>query len=205
MYRTYYRQIAALALRETIAFAKRRVVFAICTGIGIAIALAFYGATHLTIPALLTNLKVIVSCYVIMVVLYFVWAFIAAPVSLDHQLRTRLTAMQTAESIRGNQVASRQKFATLMEAGQNLHTELNNIRGEDFHAWDALLIDWQGYVRSALEEIGFPADYQEFMRAINEAEPLGGVINRAWKQENRRRKLNKQQQKLEEIAQRRLS
>jgi len=46
------------------------------------------------------------------------------------------------------------------------------------------------------------------MRATDEIEPVaivGDVKNLKWKQEVRRRKLQKQQQKLEEIVRRRLS
>jgi hypothetical protein len=204
MYRAYYKQVLARTFQETIGFAKRRVVFAFSIGLGMAIALAIFGATHLTATALLTNLKVIVSVYAVVVVLWFLWNFfVAAPAFLDNQLKTKLAAMETTENERVNKVADRRKLGLLMEEGQNLYKEVGNVRGEDFQAWDALLTGWDGFVRIALEEIGFPADYQEFMRAIDEAEPLGGVIkNLAWKQENRRRRLQKQQQKLAEIQRR---
>jgi hypothetical protein len=55
-----------------------------------------------------------------------------------------------------------------MEEGQNLYKEIGNVRGEDFQAWDALLAGWQASVSTALEEVELPADYREFMRAIEE-------------------------------------
>jgi hypothetical protein len=205
MYAAYYKRVLVRALQEAVGFAKRRVVFASCTGLGIAVALAKFGAAHLTPDALLTNLIVIVSVYALVLALWFLWNFfVAAPVFLDNQLRTTLTAMETAENERRKKVADQQKFGRLMEEGQNLFKELAKLRGEDLEAWDARLTGWQTSVRVALEEINFPADYHEFMRATDEIEPLGGAIDLRWKQEIRRRKLQKQQRKLEEIMQRRL-
>jgi hypothetical protein len=120
------------------------------------------------------------------------------------QLWTKVTQSETAENERGKKIADRRKFGLLMEEGQNLYWEVGNVGGEDFKAWDDLLTGWQESIRVSLVEIGFPADFQEFVRAIDEAEPLLGPVNRGWKQENRRRKLQKQQQKLEEIVRRRL-
>lgn len=203
MYGSYYKRAATRAFQETAGFAKRKVVFGCSMGIGIAVALALFGAAHLTIHALLTNLSLIVSCYAIAVMLCFIWNLaIAAPVFLDNQLSTELAAMR-AEKKRDDRAAIQTRFASLLKAGRSLYDELNNVQGQTLHIWDAALGDWQESVRLALEEIGFPADFQEFMRVINDAEPLGGVVNLGWKQENRRRRLVKQQQKLEEIVLRR--
>lgn len=209
MYAAYYKRVFDRSLQETIGFAKRRVVFPICTAVGIAIALAKFGAAHLTADALRTNLKVIVSVYVVVLALWFLWNFfVAAPVLLDDQLRTKVTALETAENERKKKVADQKRFGLLMEEGRNLYGEIANLKGEDLEAWDARLTGWQTSVRVALDEINFPADYHEFTRATDESEPVaivGDVKNLKWKQENRRRKLQKQQQKLEEIVQRRLS
>jgi hypothetical protein len=105
-------------------------------------------------------------------------------------------------------VAGQKRFGLLMESGQRLYNEIANLRGEDLEAWDARLIEWQTSIRTALEEINCPADYPEFVRAADESEHVavaGDGKNLRWKQDNRRRKLQKQQQKLEEIVQRRLS
>jgi FtsZ-binding cell division protein ZapB len=128
-------------------------------------------------------------------------------VKLDDQLRTKVTALETAENERKKKVADQKKFGLLMEEGRNLYGEIARLRGEDLETWDARLTGWQTSVRVALDEINFPADYHEFTRATDEIEPVlpvGDVKDLRWKQEVRRRKLQKQQQKLEEIVQRRL-
>ena len=205
MYAAYYKLVLVRAFQETIGLAKRRVVFASSTAVGIAIALSRFGAAHLTADALLTNLIVIVSVYLLLLVLWFLWNFlIAAPVFLDNQLRTTVTTLETAENEIRKKVADQKKFGLLMEDGQNLYKEIAKLRGEDLETWDARLAGWQTSVRVALEGINFPADCHEFMRVMDEIEPLGGAIDLRWKQEIRRRKLQKQQRKLEEIVQRRL-
>jgi len=105
-------------------------------------------------------------------------------------------------------LADQKRFGRLMEDGQHVYNEIADLRGKDLEAWDARLTEWQTSVRAALEDIDFPVDYPEFVRAADESEPVaivGDVKNLKWKQENRRRKLQKQQRKLEEIMQRRLS
>jgi len=104
--------------------------------------------------------------------------------------------------------ADQKRFGRLMEDGQRLYKKIADLRGEDLEAWDARLTEWQTSVHAALENIDFPADYQEFSRAADEIKPVAigeDGKNLKWKQEIRRRKLQKQQQKLEEIVQRRLS
>ncbi len=63
MYGSFYKEVLPLVARETIGFAKRRVVFPICIAVPLAIALAKFGAAHLTADALRTNLIVLVSVY----------------------------------------------------------------------------------------------------------------------------------------------
>jgi hypothetical protein len=112
------------------------------------------------------------------------------------------------EAKRGKKVADQKRLGLLMEGGQHLYKEIADLQGEDLEAWDARLKEWQTSVRKALEEINFPADYPEFTRATDEIEPLAIAANGKnlkWKQEVRRRKLQKQQQKLEDIVKRRLS
>lgn len=99
---------------------------------------------------------------------------------------------------------ARNKFALLMKEGRHLNQELNSVVGEALQGWDSALTTWQESVRSVLDEISYPAEYHEFMRSTDDIEPLGGAINLAWKQEVRRRKLKKQQQKLEDILKRRV-
>jgi hypothetical protein len=205
MYADYYRRVFDRSLQEIIGFAKRRIVFPICSAVGIAIVLAKFGAAHLTADALLTNVAVIASVYVLVLALWFLWNFfVAVPVFLDNELGTKVTALETAENERGNKLTIRSRFARLMEEGQHLYREVGSVSGDDFRAWDDLLAGWQNAVCVALKEIEFPADCHEFMRAIDEIEPLLGVIDLRWKQAIRRRKLQKQQQKLEEIVRRRL-
>ena len=105
-------------------------------------------------------------------------------------------------------VADQKRLGRMMEDGRHLYNEITDLRGEDLEAWAARLTEWQTSVRAALEDMDFPADSPEFMRATDEIEPVaivGDVKNLKWKQEVRRRKLQKQQQKLEEIVRRRLS
>jgi len=108
---------------------------------------------------------------------------------------------------RSKNVADQKKFGLLMEGGQRLYNEIADLKGEDLEAWDTRLTEWQTSVHAALENIDLPADYQEFTRATDEIDSVaivGNVKNLKWKQENRRRRLQKQQKKLEEIVQRRL-
>jgi|SRR5580704_12114882 hypothetical protein len=205
MYGTFYKEVLARTLQETIGFSKRRVAFPSTMAVGIAVALSKFGVAHLTAAALQTNLIVIVSVYAAVLVLCFLWNFfVVAPVLLDSQLRTRLATIGSAQNERENKLEIRSKFAGLMEWGRHLHDKLGTVRGEDFRTWDDLLTDWQESVCMTLRQIDFPADCHEFMRATDDAEALGGSMDLRWKQENRRRKLKKQQQKLEDIVQRRL-
>jgi hypothetical protein len=208
MYATYYKRVFARSLQETIGFTKQRVIIPSSIGVGIAIALGKFGGAHLTPCALLTNVILIVLVYILFVALWFLWNFfVAAPVFLDNQLGIKVTGLETAESERKKKAADQKRFALLMADGQHLYWEIADLRGEDLEAWDVRLTEWQTSVRVALEEMNFLADSHEFTRAPDEIDPLvpeGGVKDLRWKQEVRRRKLQEQQRKLEEIVQRRL-
>jgi hypothetical protein len=205
MYGTFYKEVLARTTKETIGFTKRKVAFASTMAVGLAIALSMFGIAHLTTAALQRNLIIIISVYVTVLVLCFLWNFlVAAPVFLDNQLRTRLARAEIVKDESGYKLELRNKFADLMEEGRVLYNGIGNLRGEDLESWDGRLEDWHWSVRIAADHLGFPSDYHEFMRATDDADPVGGSIDLRGKHENRRRKLKKQQQKLEDIVKRRL-
>jgi hypothetical protein len=156
----------------------------------------------------MTGVFIFVGCFEVMTisVLNGVWSGIAGIV---------ITLATTTEIIKEFIFLGRKekevqpiqnKFGLLMEEGQSLFKELGKVKGQDLESWDARLTGWQTSVRTTLEEKELPTDYQEFTRAIDEIDPVvpvGDVKDLSWKQEVRRRKLQKQQQKLEEIVQRR--
>jgi hypothetical protein len=201
---SYFSRLCERAVTETKLFAQRRLAFAGCMAIVIAVAMWRFGAAHITVAALGQNLVVLVSSYLFVLFVSFLWNFLRSAILVDTEQRLTLDELQTAENTRSNQAANRSEFADLMGRGRKLHTELSGLQGERIPEWDTRLTDWQNAIRIALEEKGFPSDYHEFMRAEDDSEPVGGIVTLWWKQENRRRKIRKQQQKLEEIVKRRL-
>lgn len=95
-------------------------------------------------------------------------------------------------------------FASLMQAGVNLSTDLASCAVNGLPAWDARQNDWLKLVKKTLSDEGFASEAIAFIRAGEDAEPLTGVMDFRWERETRCRVLEQHQKKLEDIVSRRL-
>jgi len=96
-------------------------------------------------------------------------------------------------------------FGALMQSGMNLSGDLIECRtSPQFQSWDTRFDEWIDLVRKAIADLGFYTDLVEFVRAGEYAESVSGAVHIGHFQENRVRVLEKHQEKLEEIVQRRL-
>ncbi len=96
---------------------------------------------------------------------------------------------QTAESSLAKIEGDRQKhadFAKLMEAGVDLSAEIAACHTDaEFVGWNGAFDAWLKTVRQSMQEIGFPTDAVEFVRAGEYAAFVNGVISVGSRQEER--------------------
>ena len=96
-------------------------------------------------------------------------------------------------------------FGRLMQQGADFSREVAACQTDaDFASWDRHSDEWLRSIQQAMRDTGFPTEAVEFARAGQYAEPMMGVINIGFKQESRRRRLEKHQGFLADFVRRRL-
>ena len=96
------------------------------------------------------------------------------------------------------------RFASLMQSGIVLSSDLASCTVNGLSAWDARFDKWLISVKDAISDEGFASEAIAFIRAGEDAEPVTGVVDFRSEREERCRVLEQHQKKLEDIVRRRL-
>jgi hypothetical protein len=96
-------------------------------------------------------------------------------------------------------------FSTLMREGKAIADQISNLSGEQLAGWDSELESWKQRVTDFMDTAGWNTETVPFLQVGDKAEPVQGIGNLELKRERRRRRMALYNQKLDDIAQRRIA
>ena len=112
---SYYRRIFADAWRETLAFAKRRLLFGLLIGAVVSIASWQFGLVHQIPNVLIRGLTLLVGSYATVFLGAFIVKLVEAPVSLDKKSANQITELSAKIDAQKNKNELRARFVELMQ------------------------------------------------------------------------------------------
>jgi hypothetical protein len=92
-----------------------------------------------------------------------------------------------------------------MQEGKGLGDRIPQLTGVQLEGWDLGFESWKELVSKFLTDVGWQTEVVPFQQAGDKAVPVQGVDNLGLKQERRRRKMALYNEKLDDIAKRRIT
>jgi hypothetical protein len=92
-----------------------------------------------------------------------------------------------------------------MREGQAIADQISHLSGEQLAGWESELEAWKQRVTDFMNIAGWKTEVVPFQQAADKAEPVQGIDNFGLKRERRRRRMAVYNQKLDNIAQRRIA
>jgi hypothetical protein len=208
---SYWQRWREKTKAETAIFTKQKLLIGCFMAVAIRVALGIFGKVRLTTTDIVRDLTIVAGCYVAVVFLAFIWNFFRAPATLDQERASAISdlsdKLKIAEAAAQSKVSLEvlgESFSKIMLQGKELVDRIPQLGGEDLEIWDDDYESWKTLVGEFLNVAGWHTEVVPFLQAGDKAEPVLGVINLPLKREKRRRRMALHNEKLEDIAQRRI-
>jgi len=208
---SYGQRIRANALSRTLFFTKAKILFAVTMAIILSVARWLFGRAA-RYRDLFWDIGIIIACYVFAWVAVYLWNLFSAPKLLDKQRQEEIASLMIRVQIAESAAKSRESrnilvadFSKLMVEGKAIGDQISRLSGEQLAGWDSELESWKQRVTDFMTTVGWQTEVVPFLQARDKAEPVQGIYNLGMKQERRRRSMALYNQKLEDIAQRRIA
>jgi hypothetical protein len=208
----YGQRVRAKALRQTLRFTKTKLLVAVIMTVILSIARWVFRRVQATYRDLFWDIGIVIGCYVFVSIVAYLWNLFCAPALLDKERQEEITSLATRAQIAeiaANSIESRKiliaDFSILMREGKAIADRIPHLSGEQLAGWESELESWKQRVTAFMNTAGWQTEVVPFLQAGDKAEPVQGIDNLGLKRERRRRRMTFYNQKLDDVAQRRIA
>lgn len=208
---SYGQRVRAEAVRQTLLFTKAKLLVAVIMAVILSIARWVFGRAQAKYSDLLGDIGIVIGCYLSVCVFAYLWNLVCVPGLLDKQRQEEIASLTTRMQIGESAANSRESrkilvadFSKLMTDGKAIGDRIPQLSGEELAGWDSDLASWKQWVTAFMTAAGWQTEVVPFLQAGDKAEPVQGIVDLRLKREKRRRSMALYDQKLEDIAQRRI-
>jgi hypothetical protein len=206
---SYGQRVRQNAKKETALFTKRRLIFGVSMAILIRTAVWLFGKTR---PVdLVRDLLILIGSYLLAWLASYLWNLFCAPGRLDKdrglenlELGARLLVAEALIASNTSRDELVTDFAKLQRQGQEIEDRTSQLSPEHLINWDTDYEQWKDEVKDFLTVAGWHTELVPFSQAGDKAAPVQGIENLPLKRERRRRRMILHNEKLEDIARRRI-
>jgi hypothetical protein len=207
---SYGQRVRATALRQTLFFTKAKLLVAVIMAIILSLVRWVFGKAQ--VCDLFRDIAIVIGSYLFFGIVVYLWNLFCAPGLLEKErleeiasLTTRAEMAETAAN--SNEVRKKLviDFSKLMTEGKAIGDRISQLLGAQLADWDSDLKSWKQRVTDFMNTNGWQTEEVPFLQAADTAEPVQGPVYIWVRRERRRRKMALYNQKLDDIAKRRIA